>query len=453
MIHTYKMNGYNVVLDVNSGSIHVTDDITYEVLRFFDRMPALEEVQDRFEGKAGAQRLTEVWQEIKELKDNQVLYSDDILWDTYPEENLHKGLKAICLHVAHDCNLRCEYCFASKGDYKTGRTLMSKETAFKALDYLVEHSGARKHIEVDFFGGEPLMNFDVIKATVEYGRSLEKKTGKKFFFTMTTNAFHVTLEQAEFLNEQMGNIVISLDGRPEVNDRMRKNIAGKGSYADIVKNAKLIVDGRGDKQYFIRGTFTSFNKDFSQDVRHIRSLGFKEISIEPVTGKGSPLHIKQEDVNDILNEYERFAVEYANSDTDYRFYHFNINIYDGPCLSKRITACGAGTEYTAVAPDGKFYPCHQFVGQDEFAIGDLEEGITNTELQIQFASANVFGKEKCKQCWAKYFCSGGCHANAYYTNGDILQPDDIACTLQKKRIECAIMIQVARSAGAEEEGM
>ncbi len=445
MIHTYKMNGYPIVLDVNSGSIHVTDEQTYDILNTFEEMPTLEQVLTKFGGSVDENRLTEVWQEIKELKDQGVLYSEDIELDLDPEKSLHTGLKAICLHVAHDCNLRCEYCFASKGDYKTGRSLMSKETAFQALDYLVKHSGTRKNIEVDFFGGEPLINFDVIKATVDYGKSLEETTGKKFFFTMTTNAFHVTEEQAEFLNDHMGNIVISLDGRKPVNDKMRKNIAGKGSYEEIVKNAKLIVDGRKGKQYFIRGTFTSFNKDFSEDVRHIRSLGFREISIEPVTGKGSPLHIKKEDLEEILQEYERFAAEYAKDETDYRFYHFNINIYDGPCLSKRITACGAGTEYTAVSPDGKFYPCHQFVGQEEFSIGNLKEGIKNTDLQLEFAAANVYGKDACKKCWAKYFCSGGCHANAYYTNNDIHKPDEIACILQKKRIECAIMIQVARS--------
>jgi uncharacterized protein len=445
MIHTYKMNGYNIVLDVNSGSIHVTDDITYEILNAFDTMPTKEQVLSLFKGRNTEDRLTDVWQEIKELYDEGVLYSEDPQIALDPELSLYKGLKAICLHVAHDCNLRCEYCFASKGDYKTGRSLMSKEIALKALDYLVEHSGRRKNIEVDFFGGEPLMNFDVVKAAVEYGKSLEEKFGKKFFFTMTTNAVHVTEEQAEFLNEHMGNIVISLDGRKSVNDRMRKNAAGKGTYEQIVKNAKKITDNRKGKPYFIRGTFTSLNKDFSEDVRHIRSLGFREISIEPVTGKGESFHIKEEDLDDILREYEKFAIEYAKDDTDYRFYHFNIDIYDGPCLSKRITACGSGTEYVAVAPDGKIYPCHQFVGQEEFAIGDLETGITDRQMQLKFASAHVFGKEDCKGCWAIYFCSGGCHANAYYTNGDIFKPDKIACTLQKKRIECAIMIQVARS--------
>ncbi len=446
MIHAFKMNGYNIILDVNSGSIHVTDDITYEIVSMFDYFPKKEDVLKKL-SKYDPEVISEVWEEIKELKDKNTLYSVDFEPEVFPEADLYKGLKAICLHVAHDCDLRCEYCFASKGDYRTGRSLMSKETAIKAVDYLIMHSGKRKNIEVDFFGGEPMMNFETVKATVEYGKSLEKKTGKIFFFTITTNAVRITKEQADFINEYMDNVVISLDGRPDVNDRMRKNAAGKGSYDQILKNAKMIVEGRKNKPYFIRGTFTSFNKDFYQDVKHIRSLGFKEISIEPVTGKGGEMHIKEDDIDDILHEYESFAIEYAKGETDYRFYHFNIDIYDGPCLLKRITACGAGSEYTAVAPDGNFYPCHQFVGNNEFIIGNLEKGIVNRDMQLKFASANVFGKDKCKNCWAKYFCSGGCHANAYFSNGDIYKPEEIACILQKKRIECAIMIQVAKNMG------
>ena len=362
--------------------------------------------------------------------------------------NLPDSIKALCLHVSHDCNLTCEYCFASKGDYKSGRKQMDKDIAFKAVDYLVNNSGNRKNIEIDFFGGEPLLNFTVVKEVVDYGRELENKTGKKFYFTITTNGVLLDDEKIRFINEYMDNVVISIDGRKEIHDSIRRDRSGRGTYDRIVPLVKKLVHDREGKSYYIRGTFTSLNKDFSNDVKHLASLGFREISIEPVVGSGNELFIKDEDVPDILSEYEKFAVEYAKSqreENSFNFYHFNLNLYDGPCIYKKIAACGAGFEYFAVSPEGYLYPCHQFVGQNEFIMGDIFNGINKTKMADNFRQNNILTKEKCKDCWAKLFCSGGCHANAWYSYGDIALPNETACTLQKKRIECAIMIQAAKS--------
>ncbi|NLC68834.1 MAG: thioether cross-link-forming SCIFF peptide maturase [Clostridiaceae bacterium] len=368
--------------------------------------------------------------------------------DTVKESS--KFLKSLCLHVSHDCNLNCEYCFASKGDYKSGCSLMTEEVALRAVDYLVENSGSRCNIEIDFFGGEPLLNFDTVVKAVDYGKSLENKTGKRFYFTITTNGVLLDDEKINFINKYMDNVVISIDGRKEIHDSIRTDRAGKGTYDKIIPLAKKLVALRDGKSYFIRGTFTSRNKDFSNDVKHLAGLGFKEISIEPVVGSGDALFIKEQDVPGILGEYEELAVEYLKllqQGNSFRFYHFNLNLYEGPCVYKRIAACGAGSEYFAVSPEGYLYPCHQFVGQKEFIMGDIFNGIGENPgtagLRKMFKENNILTKEKCMDCWAKLYCSGGCHANAWYSNRDISKPNEIACTLQKKRIECAIMIQAA----------
>ncbi len=445
VVHTYSLNGYNIAIDGNSGSIHVIDDITYEILKDENEMPSLESAQKKVGAKYSADEIIEAYDDIKILNDQGTLfYSEEALENIVDSKQMNACLKAFCLHVSHDCNLRCEYCFASEGDYNSGRKLMNKDVAFKAVDFLVANSQGRRNIEIDFFGGEPMMNFDLVKEVVAYGRQIEKTNDKHFYFTMTTNGTLLDKEKIEYINENMDNVVISIDGRKEVHDAVRHDKAGRGSYGKIMPLSKELVSGRNGKSYFVRGTFTSKNKDFAKDVMHLADMGFKEISVEPVVGSGSDLYFKDSDIPDILKEYENLALQYIerlSDDRKFRFYHFNINIYDGPCLFKRITACGAGYEYLAVSPEGDLYPCHQFVGQDKFIIGNVFTGISNKAMCDEFKHNNVFAKEKCRNCWAKLFCSGGCHANAYFTNGSIKEPNEQSCTLQKKRIECAIMIQ------------
>lgn len=448
MVHTYSLNGYNIAIDGNSGSIHVLDDITYEILKDENMMPSMVNVQEKVRGKYSEGEITEAYNEIKSLNDQGMLFSsENTLEDSVNLKQMNTGLKALCLHVSHDCNLRCEYCFASEGDYNSGRKLMNRDVALKAVDYLIANSAGRHNIEIDFFGGEPLMNFDVVKDVVAYGRQMEETTGKHFYFTITTNGTLLDKERIDFINENMDNVVISIDGRKEVHDAVRHDWAGHGSYDKIMPLAKELVSGRNGKSYFIRGTFTAKNKDFSKDVMHLYDMGFKEISVEPVVGTGSDLYFTESDIQEVVQEYENLAIQYIeriSSDSKFRFYHFNVNIYDGPCLFKRVAACGAGHEYMAVSPDGNLYPCHQFVGLDEFVIGNVFTGINSSEKGNEFMRNNILTKEKCRDCWAKLFCSGGCHANAYFTNGSITQPNEMSCTLQKKRIECAIMIQALK---------
>lgn len=446
MIHTYSLNGYKIAIDGNSGSIHVLDDIVYQMLKDEEKMPTITNMQEKLKATYSAGKIREAYGEIESLNEQGMLFSSkQALEDAVNSKQLNTCLKALCLHVSHDCNLRCEYCFASSGDYNSGRKLMGKAVALKAVDYLVAVSHDRRNIEIDFFGGEPLMNFDTVKETVAYGRQLEKSTGKHFYFTITTNGTLLNKENIYFINENMDNVVISIDGRKEVHDAARHDRAGHGNYDKILPLAKQLVAGRNGKSYFIRGTFTARNKDFSKDVMHLADIGFKEISVEPVVGSGSDLYFKESDIPEILKEYENLALQYIERLSDnrrFRFYHFNINLYDGPCLFKRVTACGAGYEYLAVSPEGNLYPCHQFVGQDEFVIGNVFTGIQNNEMRDKFMRNNILSKEKCRDCWAKLFCSGGCHANAYFSNGSIAQPNELSCILQKKRIECAVMIQV-----------
>lgn len=448
MVHTYKLNGYNIAVDGNSGSIHILDDISFDILGKMKDFMSLDYIIESFKNTYDIDDIIEAYNEIKELKDKELLYtSNESIEDLVKDrEDIH-SLKALCLHIAHDCNLRCEYCFASKGDYKSGRSLMSEEVALKAVDYLVDNSGSRLNIEIDFFGGEPLMNFDVVKKVVEYGRSIEKERDKKFYFTITTNGMLLNEEIINYINMHMDNVVISIDGRKEVHDSIRYDRNKRGTYDKILPLAQKLINGRNGKSYFVRGTFTPRNKDFSKDVKHLADLGFKEISIEPVVGTGEDLFIKEEDIPEILNEYEKLAVEYLKwkrEGMDFRFYHFNIDLYGGPCIYKRIMACGAGVEYFAVSPKGEIYPCHQFVGEKDFIMGDIYNGINNITMREKFKNNNILTKEKCKDCWAKLFCSGGCHANAFYSNGDIAIPNELACIMQKKRIECAIMVQAAK---------
>jgi uncharacterized protein len=453
MVHTFTLNGCNIAVDGNSGSIHMLDDISYKMLSGMQELLPLDDIIQKFQNIYPKQDIIEAYNELELLKKQELLFTTpeniENIFTAKTEAISANGIKALCLHVSHDCNLSCEYCFASKGDYKSGRSLMSKDVALKAVDYLVANSGHRHNIEIDFFGGEPLMNFDVVKEVVAYGKELENKTGKKFHFTITTNGILLDKEKINFINKYMDNVVISIDGRKEVHDSIRCDRGGRGSYDRIVPLAQKLVNQRNGKDYFIRGTFTSKNLDFSKDVMHLSELGFREISVEPVVGSGDKLFIQEQDVPVVLNEYEKLALEYLKwlqEGKDIRFYHFNINLYGGPCIYKRITSCGAGFEYFAVSPEGHLYPCHQFVGQKEFIMGDLNNGIENKEIKEHFKSNNILAKEKCRVCWAKLFCSGGCHANAWYSNGSISEPNEIACTLQKKRIECAIMIQAMRHA-------
>lgn len=448
MVHTYSLNGYNIAIDGNSGSIHMLDDITYQMLIDTNEMPSLVNVQEKLKKEHTINEIIEAYNEIKSLNEQGMLFSSiKNLEEAVSSKQMDNGLKALCLHVSHDCNLRCEYCFASSGDYNSGRMLMSKDVALKAVDYLTKNSKGRRNIEIDFFGGEPLMNFDVVKETVAYGRQVEKITGKHFYFTITTNGTLLDKEKINYINENMDNVVISIDGRREVHDAVRHDRADRGSYDKVMPLAKELVAGRNGKSYFIRGTFTARNKDFSKDVMHLADMGFKEISVEPVVGSGEDLYFKESDIPEILKEYENLAFQYIgrlSDDRKFRFYHFNIDLYDGPCLFKRVTACGAGYEYLAVSPEGNLYPCHQFVGQDKFVIGNVYSGINNSKKCDEFMKNNILSKEKCRDCWAKLFCSGGCHANAYFSNSSISEPNELSCILQKKRIECAIMIQVLK---------
>lgn len=449
MVHTYSLNGYNLAVDGNSGSIHVLDGITYGILMDEEEMPSLTKARAKLKDKYAVSDIIEAYNEIVDLHKNGMLFSSARNLEAAIEAKpVNHSLKALCLNVAHDCNLRCEYCFASEGDYNSGRRLMNTNIALKAVDYLVAGSQGRRNIEIDFFGGEPLMNFNVVRDVVAYGRQLENTTDKHFYFTITTNGTLLDKEKIDYINANMDNVVISIDGRKEVHDAVRHDRAGHGSHDKIIPLARKLVSGRSGKSYFVRGTFTAKNKDFSKDVMYLFDQGFKEISVEPVVGSGQELHFKESDVSDVLKEYENLSLQYLqrlSEDQQLSFYHFNINIYNGPCLYKRVTACGAGYEYLAVSPDGCLYPCHQFVGQDEFVLGNVVTGINSNEMCEVFKKNNILTKEACRDCWAKLFCSGGCHANAYFSNGSISEPNHIACTFQKKRIECAIMIQLMKA--------
>lgn len=463
MIHQYKSNGYNIVLDVNSGSVHVVDDLVYDILEMYNTKPKEEIIRillDKYQQPDYAKLLDEniseayieeAISEIETLKEEGTLFTQDVYQDVVFNFKERKTVvKALCLHIAHDCNLACKYCFAEEGEYKGRRALMSYEVGKKALDFLIANSGTRRNLEVDFFGGEPLMNFEVVKQLVAYGREQEKIHDKNFRFTLTTNGVLLDDDIMEFANKEMANVVLSIDGRKEIHDKMRPARNGKGSYDIIVPKFRKLAESRGQKNYYVRGTFTHFNKDFAADVIHMADLGFEQISVEPVVAPPEEDYAIQEaDVETICQEYDKLADEMIRRREQgrcFNFFHFMIDLTGGPCVAKRLSGCGSGTEYLAVTPWGDFYPCHQFVGNEDFLLGNVDEGITNTEVQDKFKLCNVYAKEKCKDCFARFYCSGGCAANAFNFSGDINGAYDIGCELQKKRIECAIMLKVDEAA-------
>ncbi|MFW5672887.1 MAG: thioether cross-link-forming SCIFF peptide maturase, partial [Acetivibrio ethanolgignens] len=455
-VHQYKNNGYNIVLDVNSGSVHVVDDITYDMIELWekkDKQVILAEVKKRYPEEASEEELLEAMDEIEELIRDGALFSEDI-YEKYIHDFSEREtvIKAMCLHIAHDCNLRCSYCFADEGEYKGKRGLMSYEVGKQALDFLIANSGSRKNLEVDFFGGEPLMNFGVVKQLVEYGRQQEKIHNKNFRFTLTTNGVLLDDDIMEFLNQEMANVVMSLDGRPEVHDKLRPTPNKKGSYALVAPKFQKLARLRKQKDYYARGTFTHYNLDFSRDVLHLADLGFTQVSVEPVVAPvEEPYALGKEDIPKICEEYDLLARELIKRKKEgrgFNFFHFMIDLTGGPCVAKRLSGCGSGTEYLAVTPWGDLYPCHQFVGNEDFLMGNVFDGIKRTDLQKQFKGCNVYSKEKCKNCFAKFYCSGGCAANAFNFHGDINDAYDIGCELQRKRVECAIMIKAVE---AEEE--
>lgn len=465
MIHQYINNGFYIVLDVNSGSVHSVDPLLYDTIKLLSgrladmKEPApvprktAEEVAELLKEKYSADEIQEAFSDIQELIDREELFTADIYKDYVMDfKKRQTVVKALCLHIAHDCNLACRYCFAEEGEYHGRRALMSYEVGKKALDFLIANSGTRRNLEVDFFGGEPLMNWEVVKQLVEYGRSQEELHNKKFRFTLTTNGVLLNDEIMEFSNREMSNVVLSLDGRQDVNDRMRPFRNGRGSYDLIVPKFQKFAKERGDRDYFVRGTFTRNNLDFADDVLHFADLGFEKMSVEPVVASPEePYAIREEDLPQIMEEYDRLAEEYIKRHKEGRgftFFHFMLDLNQGPCVAKRLSGCGSGTEYLAVTPWGDLYPCHQFVGNEEFLLGNVDEGVTKTEICNEFKLCNVYAKDKCRDCFARFYCSGGCAANSFNFHGSITDAYDIGCEMQKKRIECAIMIKAAL---AEEE--
>ena len=460
MIHQYQNNGYNIVLDVNSGCVHVVDEPGYEVIACLNRMNENQTVQtlkeestwnqlkDELEGKYSEEELRDILDDVTELTANGQLFVVDTYEPFIGEVIKRKTVvKALCLHIAHDCNLACKYCFAEEGEYHGRRALMSFEVGKKALDFLIANSGNRINLEVDFFGGEPLMNWNVVKQLVEYGRSQEKEHNKKFRFTLTTNGVLLNDEVMEFCNKEMGNVVLSVDGRKEVHDYMRPFRKGAGSYDLIIPKFQKFAESRNQDKYYVRGTFTHHNLDFSKDVLHLADLGFKQISVEPVVAADTEEYaIREEDIPQIMEEYDALAKEMIareKAGKGFNFFHFMIDLTGGPCVYKRLSGCGSGTEYLAVTPWGDFYPCHQFVGEEQFLMGNVDEGITHPEIRDKFGKCNVYTKEACKDCFARFYCSGGCAANAYHFQKDINGNYGIGCELQRKRVECAIMIKAA----------
>ena len=455
MIHQYKFGGYNIVLDICSGSVHAVDDIAYDIIADYqstDRQTLIEKTASKYPAEPLSD-IEECYDQITELKNAGKLFCEDAF---KPMAGALKAktsgvIKALCLHIAHTCNLNCSYCFASQGKYHGERALMSYEVGKRALDFLVENSGSRHNLEVDFFGGEPLMNFDVVKKLVEYARSIEKEKNKHFRFTLTTNGVLVDDDVIEFANKDMSNVVLSLDGRKEVHDRYRVDYAGNGSWEKIVPKFQKFVKERGDKDYYMRGTFTHANPDFLEDIKTMLDLGFTQLSMEPVVAAADdPSALTEEDKPIVEKQYEELAKLMLKRDKEGRpftFYHYMIDLKGGPCIYKRISGCGSGTEYMAVTPWGDLYPCHQFVGDEKFKLGDIYNGVTNKSMQNEFASCNVYARPDCADCWAKFYCSGGCAANAYHATGSVTGVYKYGCDLFRKRMECAIAVAVAREIG------
>ena len=447
MIHQYKAKGFNIVLDTYSGSVHAVDDITYEIISLYE-----DHAKEDIKNKLTTYNLTddqfgEAYKEVCDLVNEGMLFTSDNFADlSIDVVNRPTNVKAICLNVAHTCNLSCEYCFAKGGKYHGPDAIMTTETAKKAIDFLIENSGNHYNLDVDFFGGEPLMNWDVVTETIDYARNLEEKYNKHFNFTLTTNGMLLDDDKIEYLNENMKNVVLSLDGRREIHDEFRKTIGGKGSFDTVVPKFQNFVSKRGDKEYYMRGTYTANNLDFTKDVKTYLDLGFKRTSLEPVVGNSkSDYALKEEDLPVLFEEYEKLAdmmIDAIDNNNKFIFYHYMIDLENGPCAHKRISGCGSGTEYMAITPSGELYPCHQFVGNDDFIIGDINQGIIRDDIIEDFKKCNCYSKEECKSCWANMYCSGGCAANNYNANGDINETHDYSCKLFKKRIEMAIAIKI-----------
>ncbi|MCR5803746.1 MAG: thioether cross-link-forming SCIFF peptide maturase [Clostridia bacterium] len=452
MIHQFKLNGYNIVLDVCSGSVHVVDDVTYDLIAGFETSS-----KDELLSKLASDykdidknELTEIYESVEGLKEQGKLFTEDTF---EPKATMLKAktngvVKALCLHIAHTCNLNCEYCFASQGKYHGDRAVMSFEVGKRALDFLIENSGSRRNLEVDFFGGEPLMNFDVVKKLVAYARSVEKEKGKNFRFTLTTNGVLIDDDVIEFANKEMSNVVLSLDGRKEIHDHYRVDYNGKGSWEKIVPKFQKLVEAREGKNYYMRGTFTHRNPDFLEDIKTMLDLGFTELSMEPVVcGENDPSRLTEEDKEIVMKQYEDLAklmIEKDKEGKPFTFYHYMLDLKGGPCIYKRISGCGAGTEYMAVTPWGDLYPCHQFVGDEKFLLGNIFDGVKNDNIREEFFKCNVYTREECKNCWARLYCSGGCFANAYHATGSVNGIYEYGCDLFRKRMECALMLAIDR---------
>ena len=449
MIHKYFLNGYYIVLDTNSGAVHLFEELPFLMLDYLtDSVPEQqpEEMRNALEGRFPAAAIDEAYADLLELYHNGLLYSKDE-YERFSSMMKSAPVKALCLNVAHDCNLRCEYCFAAKGDFGRGRMLMPLEVGKRAIDFLIEKSQGRRNLEVDFFGGEPLMNFNVVRQVVDYARSIEKQHNKNFRFTITTNGLLLTDDKIEYINREMSNVVLSLDGRKSVNDLLRVKTNGSGSYDRIVPNYQKLVSTRGEKEYYVRGTFTTHNLDFTTDVLHMAELGFDQLSIEPVVSDPKlDYSIKEKDLPRVFDEYERLAnvlIERRKQGTGFNFFHFMLDLDQGPCAIKRLRGCGCGNEYVAVTPEGDIFPCHQFVGDDQWKMGNVMDGSFDTERKSEFAQYNIYSKLDCRDCWAKFYCSGGCNANSWQYEGDIRKSHTISCELEKKRLECAIMMKAA----------
>ncbi len=452
MIHQYKLNGYNIVIDVYSGSVHSVDEVAYDLIALFEgntRDEVLAQMAEKYP-QIAKEEMEACYGDVQALKDEGLLFAEDVYSDKADIlKTKNDVIKALCLHVAHTCNLNCDYCFASQGKYQGDRALMSFEVGKRALDFLIENSGTRVNLEVDFFGGEPLMNWDVVKQLVEYGRSREKECHKRFRFTLTTNGVLIDDDVIEFCNKEMHNVVLSLDGRKEVHDHLRKNLAGEGSYDKIVPKFQKLVDSRNGEGYYVRGTFTHNNVDFTEDLFHMADLGFTELSMEPVVcAPSDPYALTEEDLPKLFEQYEILAKEMLRREKEGKpitFYHYMIDLAHGPCIYKRISGCGSGTEYLAVTPWGELFPCHQFVGDPKYSMGDIWEGVINHEMREKFRKCNVYSRPQCDDCWAKLYCSGGCAANAYHASGDITGVYEYGCKLFRKRMECAIMMKAAEA--------
>lgn len=454
MVHQYKLNGYNIVLDTCSGSVHVVDEVAYDIIAMYkDKTPneIVKYIVDTYKDEQiTEQDVLDCIEDVKTLEENGKLYTPDTYEGmAFDFKNRNTVIKALCLHVAHTCNLNCEYCFASQGKYHGDRALMSFEVGKRALDFLIENSGTRRNLEVDFFGGEPLMNWDVVKELVSYARVQEKIHNKNFRFTLTTNGMLIDDDVIEFSNREMSNVVLSLDGRKDVHDRLRVDYMGRGSYDTIVPKFQEFVKRRGGKNYYMRGTFTHKNVDFTNDIFHMADLGFTELSMEPVVCSPEDASaLTQEDLPILFEQYEILAKEMIKrkkNGNGFTFYHYMLDLTHGPCIYKRISGCGSGTEYMAVTPTGDLYPCHQFVGDTKYLLGNIYDGVTNKEIQNEFKLCNAYARPECNDCWAKLYCSGGCAANSYHASGKITGIYEYGCELFKKRIECAVMIQVAEN--------